>query len=59
MSYSGFGGFALSISLRSQTIPCACTLAHWASVRRTERIDSSSSGNLTGRPRERFSVSMC
>lgn len=57
-SSGGFGGLALSISLRSHSMPCACTFAHCASDRRTERMDSSSSGDFAGRPRERFSFSM-
>lgn len=59
MSYSAFGGLALSISFRSQSMPYSFTLSRWVGVMRTEKLTMSSSAGFAGRPRERFSFSMC
>jgi hypothetical protein len=53
-----FGGFARSIKPRSQSTPCASTLAHWRGFRRIERSTSASSGGVGGRPGGRFGCSM-
>ena len=46
------------MSLRSQAMPSASTLAHWIDVSRIVRASSFSSGGVGGRPRGRFGSSM-
>jgi hypothetical protein len=58
VSDQAFGGLALLMSARSQSIPFASILAHSAGGSLIERKTMTSSGGLGGLPRGRFSCSM-